>query len=195
MTDYPNCSIDYFTNKNLSVSPNSHFRLHLTCKSTNQYFLVCDEWRELILSAAFTGEQGEGDGVDAVLLGGAGALGVGDVHLELHRLLENRRTGCGLVLRSETGLRDDAVAQTGDLRGREVSRNTDKQPGSERKRQQRRRTRVLDLSHLNVSRRPAASASDSTPTAKREQTAVCCTWCCCPTVTWSPADVTKLDIM
>lgn len=58
----------------------------------------------------FTWEQGEGDWVDAVLLGGAGALSVGDVHLELHRLLENRRTSCGLVLSPEAGLRDDAVA-------------------------------------------------------------------------------------
>lgn len=67
----------------------------------------------------FTWEQGEGDRIYAVLLCGAGALGVGDVHLELHRLLENRRTSCGLVLCPETGLRDDAVAQTGNL-GRET---------------------------------------------------------------------------
>ena len=75
----------------------------------------------------FTWEQGEGDRVDAVILGGAGALGVGDVHLEFHRFLENRRTSCGLVLRPEAGLRDDAVAQAGDLRGSRlwVSRNTD----------------------------------------------------------------------
>lgn len=67
-------------------------------------------------SPMLTWEQGEGHWVDAVLLGGAGALGVGDVHLELHRLLENRRTGRGLVLRPETGLGDDAVAKTRDLK-------------------------------------------------------------------------------
>lgn len=98
----------------------------------------------------FTWQQGEGDGVDAVVLGGAGALGVGDVHLEFHRFLENRGTGCGLVLRPEAGLRDDAVAQTGDLRGSRlwVSRNTDKQllhherwqHGRERKRQEQTET-------------------------------------------------------
>lgn len=70
---------------------------------------------ELSAQEVFTWQQGEGDGVDAVLLGGTGALAVGDVHLELDRLLEDRWTGCGLVFCTETGLRDDAVAQTGDL--------------------------------------------------------------------------------
>lgn len=45
----------------------------------------------------------------------AGALGVGDVHLEFDRLLEDSGTGRGLVLCSEAGLGHDAVAQTGNL--------------------------------------------------------------------------------
>lgn len=45
----------------------------------------------------------------------AGALGVGDVHLEFDRLLEDSGSGRGLVLCSETGLGYDAVAQTGNL--------------------------------------------------------------------------------
>lgn len=50
-----------------------------------------------------------------MVLGGAGALGVGDVHLEFDGLLEDGGSGRGLVLCPETGLRHDAVAQTGNL--------------------------------------------------------------------------------
>lgn len=63
----------------------------------------------------FTWQQGEGDWVDAILLGGAGALCVGDIHLKLDGLLENCGSSCWLVLCPETCLRDDAVAQTGNL--------------------------------------------------------------------------------
>lgn len=50
-----------------------------------------------------------------MVLGGAGALGVGDVHLEFDGLLEDGGSGRGLVLCPETGLGHDAVAQTGNL--------------------------------------------------------------------------------
>lgn len=76
-------------------------------------------------NSVLTWEQGEGDRVDAILLGGSCALRVGDIHLEFDRLLEDCRARCGLVLCSETCLRDHAVAQAGDLaggRGRRVSK-------------------------------------------------------------------------
>ena len=66
--------------------------------------------------AVVTWEQREGDGVDAVLLLSGGALGVGDVHLELDGLLEDGGPGRGLVLRPEAGLGDHAVTEAGDLR-------------------------------------------------------------------------------
>lgn len=50
-----------------------------------------------------------------MVLSCAGALGVGDVHLEFDRLLEDGGSGCGFVLCPETGLGHDAVAQTGNL--------------------------------------------------------------------------------
>lgn len=50
-----------------------------------------------------------------MVLSCAGALSVGDVHLEFDRFLEDGRPSCGLVLCSETGLGHDTVAQTGNL--------------------------------------------------------------------------------
>ena len=63
-----------------------------------------------------TGQERERDGVDAVLLLRRPALGVGDVHLELDRLLEHGRAPRRLVLSPEARLGDDAVAEAGDLR-------------------------------------------------------------------------------
>lgn len=65
--------------------------------------------------AVVTWEQREGDGVDAVLLLGGGALGVGDVHLELDGLLEDGGPGRGLVFRPEAGLGDHTVTEAGNL--------------------------------------------------------------------------------
>lgn len=92
----------------------------ILCK--NEY--ISTTWRIL------TWEQGEGNRVDAVLLGGSCALRVGDIHLEFDWFLEDCRARCGLVLRSETGLRDHTVAQTGDLGGNKKSRGvSDKKKG------------------------------------------------------------------
>ncbi len=66
-----------------------------------------------------TWEQSEGDWIDAVLLGGRGALGVRDVNLELNRLLEDGGAGGGFVLGPKTRLRDDAVTEAGYLRQEE----------------------------------------------------------------------------
>lgn len=79
------------------------------------------EGRLVLQAVVFTGQQSEGDGVDAAVLGSSCALTVGYIHLKLDRLLENRRPGCGLVLGPETGLRDDAVAETGNLQKRQRS--------------------------------------------------------------------------
>lgn len=81
-----------------------------------------------VCDTVLTWEQGEGDGVDAVLLGGGRALRVGDIHLEFDRLLENRRARRGFVFRSETRLRDHAVAQAGNLGGqKDRDRNKNRQ--------------------------------------------------------------------
>lgn len=69
-----------------------------------------------MLIAVFTWEQSKGDWIDAILLGGHGALGVRDVNLKLNRLLEDGGTGCGFVLGPKTRLRDDAVTEAGYLR-------------------------------------------------------------------------------
>lgn len=79
-----------------------------------------------------TWEQGEGDRVDAILLGGGCALRVGDIHLEFDWLLEDCRARCGLVLCSETGLRDHTVAQAGDLAGKQKSRGVSEEKWTER---------------------------------------------------------------
>lgn len=50
-----------------------------------------------------------------MVLGGACALSVGDVHLEFDGLLEDGGSSRGLVLCPEAGLGHDAVAQTGNL--------------------------------------------------------------------------------
>ncbi len=63
-----------------------------------------------------TWEQCERDRVDAVLLGGSRAFGVGDVHLELHWFLEHGGAGRGFVFCPETRLRHHTVAEAGNLR-------------------------------------------------------------------------------
>lgn len=70
----------------------------------------------LIAVAVVTWEQSKGDWIDAVLLGGRGALGVRDVYLELNRLLEDGGARCRFVLGPKTRLRDDAVTEAGNLR-------------------------------------------------------------------------------
>lgn len=90
------------------------------------------------LAGLVTWEQGKGDRVDAVLLGSRAALCVSDVHLELHRLLEDGGTCCRLVLCPKTCLGDHTVTETGDLK-REAEGRPDKRTRDERRQDERRR--------------------------------------------------------
>lgn len=87
-------------------------------QATLAFYGLDERWCSagLIAVAVVTWEQSEGDWIDAVLLGGRGALGVRDVNLELNRLLEDGGAGGGFVLSPKTRLRDDAVTEAGYLR-------------------------------------------------------------------------------
>ncbi len=82
------------------------------------YWLPVSLWHQngLLTVGMVTWEQCESDGVDAILLGGSRAFGVGDVHLELHWFLEHGGAGRGFVFCPETRLRHHTVTEAGNLR-------------------------------------------------------------------------------